>query len=205
VGPERDSNQPPGSTPQAAEAIGRVAAYLVRYSRRDTRGLVCWPFATESLVPLVTPPGTDGPSAAMERRRQAWCYGTPGVAWQLTEAGQVLGDPGLREFGLAAMASLCEAWDDDHLDTTGPSDRLAFCHGAAGVLAVADAFALHTGLEPAKRLAEHLHAVILAELPQIAQLTAENLSLPSGATGVLAVLLGRAPHRRGWLRTVGLR
>jgi hypothetical protein len=219
--PERDSDRPSGPGPDTAEAIGRVAAYLVRHGRRGERGIVCWPFAAAPSEPsaaapsepsaaapsepLVAAPHADGPSAAMQWRRQAWCYGTPGVAWQLTEAGHVLGDAGLRDFGLAAMASLCAAWDDDHLDTTSASDRLAFCHGAAGVLAVADAFALHTGLEPANRLAEHLQALLLAELSGVADLAEENLSLPSGATGILAVLLGRDPHRRGWLRTVGLR
>jgi hypothetical protein len=42
--------------------------------------------------------------------------------------------------------------------------RLGFCHGAAGVLAIADAFALHTGLEPARRLSDHLAAFLVERL-----------------------------------------
>ena len=198
---------PPGPPPETAEAIHRIATYLVRHSRRSERGVVCWPFASAPPQAPAGParPVTRAPSAATQWRRQGWCYGTPGVAWQLTEAGLVLGDAGLRDFGLAAMASLCEAWDDDHLDTNSAGDRLGFCHGAAGVLAVADAFALHTGLEPARRLARHLQGLLLAALPRIAELADQNTSLPGGAAGILAVLLGRHPIQRGWLRAVGLR
>jgi lantibiotic biosynthesis protein len=188
-------------------SIGRIAAFLVRHGRRGDRGVICWPFATPgpSTGPTAERPDTGEPSAAMQWHRQAWCYGTPGIAWQLAEAGEVLGDAALREFGISAMASLCDAWDDGHLDTNGVSNRLAICHGAAGLLAIADAFALHTGLEPAKRLAEHLDGVLLAELDRIAELAETSLSLLVGATGILAVLLSREPHRRGWLHTLGLR
>jgi len=208
----------PAADPEVTASIGRIAAFLVRHGRRGEGGMVCWPFATDRPSsgpapkptepdPEPTEPDTERgePSAWMEGHRQAWCYGTPGIAWQLAEAGDVLGDAALRDFGIMAMASLCDAWDDGHLDTNGTSGRLAICHGAAGVLAIADAFALHTGLEPAKRLAEHLHELLLAELDRVAELAETNLSLPVGATGILAVLCGREPHRRGWLSTLGLR
>ena len=197
----------PMADPEVTASIGRIAAFVARHRRRGDRGVVCWPFATAR--PSTGPAGERAepgePTAAMEWHRQAWCYGTPGIAWQLTEAGEVLGDSGLRDIGIEAMASLCEAWDDGHLDTTGTSSRLAICHGAAGLLVISDAFALHTGLEPANRLAEHLHDLLLAELPRIAELAETNLSLPVGAAGILAVMLSREPHRRGWLRTLGLR
>jgi hypothetical protein len=206
----------PTVDPEVTASIGRIAAFLVRHGRRGDRGLVCWPFATDrpgsgpdAVEPDTAHPEPDTergePSTWMQWHRQAWCYGTPGIAWQLAEAGALLGDTALRDFGVVAMASLCDAWNDGHLDTNGISGRLAICHGAAGVLAIADAFALHTGLEPAKRLAEHLHQLLLAELDRVAELAETNLSMPVGATGILAVLRSREPHRRSWLSTLGLR
>ena len=63
---------------------------------------------------------------------------------------------------------LADRWDDDfHLPGT-PRDGLTFCHGAAGVLAVADAFSLHTGLMPARRLADHLAGLLTGRLASLA-------------------------------------
>ena len=70
------------------------------------------------------------------QRRQAWCYGSPGIAWALWESGRVLGRKDLEAFALDSMASFCAAFDPDfHLDAE-PVARLGFCHGAAGTLAV---------------------------------------------------------------------
>lgn len=192
---------PSASRPAAAQAIRRVARWLVRHGCRygEVHG---WPFAVGGSVAG----GGHGPSSSTQWRRQAWCYGTPGVAWQIAEAGRVLADGELREVGVAAMASLCVAWDDDyHLDASTTSDRLAFCHGAAGVLAVSDAFALHCGLLVAGRLADHLAALVARRLPEVGELARRDLSALSGASGVLSVLLSRDPDRRGWLCAVGLR
>jgi len=183
------------------DSIGRLARFVVRCGRLDGDRVVRWPFAT----PAIDRSDPAAPSVAIERRRQGWCYGTPGIAWQLVEAGTVLGDRALRDFGVAAMESLCAAWDDSALDRGRATDRLGFCHGAAGVLAVADAFALHAGLDPARRLADHLHGLILAELDGLVSLAETDRSLPSGAVGVLAVLLSREPPHRDWLRVVALR
>jgi hypothetical protein len=184
-----------------ARSIRVATTFLIRYSRRDAYGVLCWPFAVA---------GHDGSAGAgpvteRESRRQGWCYGTPGVAWQIAEAGRVLRDPYLVEFGCAAMASLAAAWDDDrHLDA-GLPDRLGFCHGAAGVLAIADAFATYAGVEPARRLAEHLYALLRAHLTGVARLGSTDRTVLTGAPGVLAVLLSREAARRDWLRAVGLR
>ncbi|WP_440073237.1 lanthionine synthetase LanC family protein [Streptosporangium sp. OZ121] len=190
---------------EAERAIRHVADLLVRHSRQDSHRVVGWPFAT---APLDGPAGGARalPTAA-EERRQAWCYGTPGIAWHLAEAGLALRDPALREFGVAAMASFAGAWDDERYlgFSRTPGDRLAFCHGAAGLLAVADAFALHTGLRAARDLAEHLDAFLRQRLDEIEELAGTDLTFLNGATGMLAVLLSRAPGRRAWLGAVGLR
>jgi hypothetical protein len=44
--------------------------------------------------------------------RQGWCYGTPGAAWQIAEAGRVLDEPALRGFADDEMASPADRWDD---------------------------------------------------------------------------------------------
>jgi lantibiotic biosynthesis protein len=179
----------------ALRAIRRVCDFLVAHVRQDRHGATSWPMTD----------GTDVSQPPTESYLQAWCYGTPGVAWQLAEAGRVLGDRELREFGRAAMASLATAWTDDRYLGATPTGRYAFCHGAAGVLAVADAFAIHTDLAPARQLADHLAALLVAALPTIADGAMTDRTFLNGAPGVAAVLLSRSAARRSWLRVVGLR
>ena len=65
-------------------------------------------------------------------RRDAWCYGTPGIATALILAGCALADRDLTCVGENAMTALghrpADAWD-----VTGPT----LCHGHAGVLQAA--------------------------------------------------------------------
>ena len=183
---------PPDLRDPAAAAIGHLADYLVRMQIRDQRGIITWGYA-------------DMPDAPSARPRHAWCYGTPGIAWQLVLAGRVLQRAELVAAGMTAMDSICQAWDDDlHLDTTTAGDRLALCHGAAGVLAVADTFAVHTGLPAAQSLAHHLAALIEADLDAVQRWASFDATTLTGATGILAVLLSRDPQRRTWLHAVGL-
>jgi lantibiotic biosynthesis protein len=191
----------------AAAAVRRTAAYLIRHAHLDTRGVISWPFVTPpDLTPL---PGRDRstvrPPDDAPLHRQAWCYGTPGIAWQLAEAGRLLEDRGLSDFAAAAMASLAAAWADDFYLDNDLRSQLGFCHGAAGVLAIADAFALHTGLEPARRLADYLAAFLIERLDGVTQRARLDLTMLEGASGILAVLLSREPARREWLPVVGLR
>lgn len=62
-------------------------------------------------------------------RRDAWCYGTPGIHRALTAASQATPDPALDETAYHARNALtarpAACWDVD-----GP----ALCHGYAGVL-----------------------------------------------------------------------
>lgn len=176
----------------AATAIRNLTSYLLSAHSRDDRGVLSWSRAS-------------GEDRTRAQHRQAWCYGTPGVAWQLTEAGRVVGDAEPAAFGVAAMASLCDAWDDDYYLDDAPGARLALCHGAAGIVAIADAFAIHAGLEPAARLADHLAAVLHASIGKIHRLAEADLTMITGASGILAVMLSREPGRRDWMRAIGLR
>jgi hypothetical protein len=179
-----------------ADAVRRVAGWLATNSFVDDRGVRSWGVAS-----LDGRPPPERPS-----HRQAWCYGTPGVAWPLWEAGRVLDDPALQRLAADAMRSFCAAWDDDfYLDDDSLSATLAICHGAAGTLAVADAFAVHAGLAEAAALRDHLDRYLHERLDQVAKLATDDLSVLTGAGGILAVLLTVRGGGRAWLRQIALR
>jgi hypothetical protein len=100
------------------DAIRRAATWLLEWQANDT-----WP-------PAVT--GSDVPGAVMTAapgRRDAWCYGAPGIARALIRAGEALADPRLTSAGRRALdrqaARRPQQWDAE-----GPT----LCHGYAGVL-----------------------------------------------------------------------
>lgn len=175
-------------------ALGRTSDWLLSQSYADGRGIRTW-----------APAGLDGRDPPSPKGRQAWCYGTPGIAWALWEGGRVLGRPDLKDFALKAMASFCARFEPGfHLDSE-PIARLGFCHGAAGTLAVADCFAKHARSQPAAGLARKLDRLLCAHLDLIAHLAPRDSSLLEGAPGVLSVLLTRRGAPRDWLIPLGLR
>lgn len=187
-----------GPTPELTDPLRLATSWLARQSYVDGSAVLTWPAG-----------GLDGAAPpAAPGHRQAWCYGTAGVAWTLWDAGQVLGDDGLCELADHAIATLCAAWDDDfHLTPDELSDRLALCHGAGGVLAVAGAFARHAGHGPAAALRTHLVAFLLERRDQLVALADQDMTLLNGASGALAVLLTELSKQgdRGWLVQIGLR
>ena len=178
--------------PDPRIALHRLASWLADRRFTDRRGVVSWP----GRVPAPAPEG--------EVRRQGWCYGTPGIAWALWSAGHALVRSGhtaggeLCAVATEAMRTLCTAYDPGfHLD----HDPLAVCHGAAGVLLVADAFARHAGAPAAAALRDQLAADLTGRLDEVTHLDATRLS---GAPGVLAALLTAAGGDRGWLPCLAL-
>jgi hypothetical protein len=170
--------------PEAAETVRPLASWLAYQRFADQHAIVSWPGRV--------------PGPAGEVRRQGWCYGTPGVAWALWAAGRAIDHSGLCAVGAEAMESLCAAYDPDyHLD----HDPLAVCHGAAGVLLVADAFARHAGLPAAATLRDTLTGYLTDRLDEVTSLDA---TLLSGAPGVLAALLTAMGGDRGWLPCLAL-
>lgn len=185
----------------AVRGVRHLCGWLVREARADALGVVCWPRRG--------PGGDTGPAGVS--RRQGWCYGTPGVSWALWAGGRALERAGLagggevRAVAADAMASLCAAYDEEvHLGDDREGDRLGVCHGAAGVLLVADAFARHAGLGPAAALRERLARHLRERLGRVELLAGTDASLLSGATGALAALLTAAGGDRGWLRCLAL-
>ncbi|GAA0647962.1 hypothetical protein GCM10010174_84210 [Kutzneria viridogrisea] len=164
-----------------------LADWLAAESYRDGLGVLSWARRAREGAP---PP----PHAV---NRQAWCYGTPGIAWALWVGGA-------REQATEAMLSLCAAWDPEVHLTGSTGDRLGLCHGAAGVLLVADAFARHADLGEAASLRDRVERYLLDRLDTVRELAATDLGLLTGACGVLCALLTVRGGHRGWLSCLGL-
>jgi hypothetical protein len=180
-------------------ALSRLATWLARQSFVDARGLRTW--STVGLTP------TERSAVARHAaNRQAWCYGTPGIAWTLWDAARVLGDAELGALALEAARSFVDSYDDEfHLETTYP-DNVAICHGAAGLLLIVDAFDRHARLPGTAALRDHLAGYLRQRLDRVVELAQDNFDLLEGACGVLAALLTyRRGDTRRWLGAFGLR
>ncbi len=121
-------------------ALQRAARWLLRW-RTD---------AAHSWAPYVTGDELDSDTAApIAGRRDAWCYGAPGIGRALILAGRALADPRLITAGEAAIASLSDR-PADLWDVEGPT----LCHGYAGVLQSATTSQGGTGDSAAAAVAE---------------------------------------------------
>ncbi|HTI23788.1 MAG TPA: lanthionine synthetase LanC family protein [Kutzneria sp.] len=130
----------------------------------------------------------------VDQRRQGWCYGIPGIAWALWTAGA-------RTEAVRLVRILCQTFDPE-LNLYGePADRLGICHGAAGVLLIADAFA-REGVSGAATLRDLMQTYLVERLDLVPEL---DETLLRGGSGVLAALLTVRGADRRWLRCLGLR
>ncbi|MFG3499520.1 lanthionine synthetase LanC family protein [Streptomyces sp. NPDC047928] len=187
---------PDGVSPGTALALRRATRWLVRQSYDDARALRTWAGA-----------GLDGPPPPGASARQAWCYGTPGIAWALWDAADALGDREAADWAEATFTTLVAQYDEGfHLFGDRPGDLLGLCHGAAGVLAVADAFARHARLPAAAALRGRLTRHIADRLPAGHAVADHHPGLLTGLPGTLCALL-TAVHdaSRAWLPCLGLR
>jgi hypothetical protein len=177
-------------------ALRRACDWLVEEAYLADRDFITWP-----------PVGRDGARASgVADRRQAWCYGTPGVAWTLWDAGRVLGDASLQVLGEEAMRSFCRVFDADYnFHIRDVTEELAICHGAAGTLAVADAFARHAALREAAELRDDLEQYLLDRADQIADLARTDMTVLSGAGGIVSVMMSVHGAARSWLCQIALR
>ncbi|MFB7597821.1 lanthionine synthetase LanC family protein [Streptomyces sp. NPDC056160] len=184
-----------GPDPALTTALTHATGWLVRQAYDDDRAVRTWPGA-----------GLDRPPPVAAQPRQAWCYGAPGVAWALWDAGDALGDAAIADWAAAAFRMLAEHYDETfHLFGDTAADRLGLCHGAAGVLCVADALRRHARLPAAAALADRLVHHLTTRLPE--QPPAHwSTDLLNGLPGVLSALLtATAPAPRAWLPCLGLR
>ncbi|WP_346346824.1 lanthionine synthetase LanC family protein [Streptomyces sp. SID161] len=185
-----------GPREDLTRALEHATRWLTRQSFDDARSVRTWDGA-----------GLDGPPPGGPRARQAWCYGNPGVSWALWDAADAVGDREAAAWAATAFTTLAEGYDERfHLFGDRPADVLALCHGAAGVLAVADAFERHAGLPAAAVLKARLLAHLMDRLPAVEALGARHMGLLGGAAGTLCALLTAAHGAsRAWLPCLGLR
>ncbi|MFI2205410.1 lanthionine synthetase LanC family protein [Streptomyces sp. NPDC020192] len=185
-----------GPRPDLTRALRHATRWLMRQSYDDARSIRTWDGA-----------GLEGPPPTEPRARQAWCYGTPGVSWALWDAADALGDREAAAWAAGAFTTLAEHYDESfHLFGDRPADLLALCHGAAGVLAVADAFDHHARLPAAAELKARLLGHLLTRLSELHGLGQETRGLLGGAAGALCALLTAAQGAsRTWLPCLGLR
>jgi lantibiotic biosynthesis protein len=182
-----------GLDEQLTTVLRRIADWLMSDAHTDPRGVITWfPAARERPAPVSSP-----------NLRQAWCYGTPGVAWTLWELGRVIGDASVRDFARAAFSSFLAMGGVNHNNAL--RDGLALCHGDAGVLLVCDAFVRHAGLDEAGSHRDLLDARLRARLEECGEWAWSDRLLLSGPSGVLAALLTIRSGERAWLAALGLR
>lgn len=192
-----------------AERLEPAIRTLAEWLRRHTGGAAdhpVWPTA----VRLAAGDRTLQVVDACEQSRDAWCYGTPGVARAMYLAGTALDEAGWRAAASAAMAGVYARPVPDRA-----IDSATFCHGVAGLLQITLRFAQDTG-EPgyddaATALTEQILSAVDPRRPMGVANTepGDNLvdqpGLLDGATGVCLVLLAAATDvDPGWDRIFGL-
>ncbi|MFJ9768397.1 lanthionine synthetase LanC family protein [Streptomyces erythrochromogenes] len=126
------------------EAVRAAADWLVSVQENGS-----WPPRTPYGAARRTDPG-HGPGPGPGRgfgRRDAWCYGSPGVARALALASTALGDPAYARVAGLALTALA-----GRPGTTWDTDGAGLCHGSAGVLVCAMRAGHRSLVESAARL-----------------------------------------------------
>lgn len=177
-------------------ALGRACDWLLKEAYLADCGLITWP-----------PVGHEGtPASYAVHDPQAWCYGTPGIAWTLWDAGRVLETSPLQILGEEAMLSFTRVFDADRfICRPSIAESLSICHGAAGTLAVADAFAHHVNLDKARLLRDYLEDYLLDRQDDVIELARKDMTMLNGAGGIMSVLLTADGGSRDWLPHLALR
>lgn len=175
-----------------APAVTRLATWLTDHATTADDGLA-WP----TVIPLRRVNGALRSVTRAGAGRDAWCYGTPGVARALFLAGSALEVPAWRETAIEAMAGVYQR---------SPAARFidspTFCHGVAGLLQITVRFLRDTGLpmfaEQAEALTEQILASVDPERPMgIANIEPDGTPVDSpglldGAAGTSLALLSVA-------------
>lgn len=129
-----------------------------------------------------------------KRARDAWCYGTPGVAYSLLKASKLLKNDKMKELSIYSMKVALE-----HLqEAVSPT----FCHGFSGLCCLARKFYAETGdvyfLKAYTSLFEYILSSYSDEYPfgfinkdmkQGSLVCSDEIGLLNGVSGVLLTLL----------------
>ncbi|MDX8365447.1 lanthionine synthetase C family protein [Cytobacillus sp. IB215665] len=173
------------------EAIERIVNWLLEWQREDEFGPI-WPL-TVSWEELI-----DGKlSKNNTYHREAWCYGSPGVARTIWLAGDVLERKSWKELAIESFkATFSRPMNQWHINTPN------FCHGYIGLLQIAHRMYLDTRnneiLEGRNRLIDLVLDMYNPEFPfgyydirpwEGEETLIHNPGLLEGATGSALVLL----------------
>lgn len=193
--------------PLAALALALLCGLETTEARAATEALAAWVAAHVSLgedgpgwdtvVPLTRGPNGLAEVPVHRVGRDAWCYGTPGVARALFLAGRALERSDLRNLAIEAMAAVYRRPPRER-----GIDSPTFCHGVAGLLQITLRFHHDTGLplfaEAASALTEQILGAVDPDRPMgIASLEpgdnkVDQPGVLDGAAGVSLVLLSAA-------------
>lgn len=181
--------------PGLRDAVRRLAEWIVAHRRDDAWGMN-WP----SVIPLTLDakgePEPVLPSLALGKMtaRSAWCYGAPGIARALWQAGVVLAQPELKDAAVEAIRATLRRPDAERR-----LESPTFCHGVAGYLQCVLRFAHETRLpdlvDAARDLTRRLvdmrdeKSALGYRAIEMFDARVDQPGLVDGATGVLAVLL----------------
>jgi len=83
-------------------------------------------------------------------------------------------------------------------------EALGICHGASGTLAVADAFARHAELREAEDLRRYLVEYLMNRIQEVRALGLTDMTMLTGAGGIMSVLLTVHSGERNWLSLIAL-
>jgi len=171
-----------------ADAMHRTANWLIEQRFDDEWG-ANWPSAA---------PITERPDRVTRATtRNAWCYGSPGLARALWLAAEALDDDTIRAAALDAICAVLRR----PIANRG-IDSPTFCHGVAGLLQIVLRFTNDTGLanlrDGANRLFDQLVAAYQPDRPlgytnlEPSAVRVDRPGLLDGAPGVAMVLLAAA-------------
>jgi hypothetical protein len=179
---------------RALSALETGLDWFVQRAHQDERGLLTW-----------APGSRSKKRTKAASRREAWCYGAPASAFIVWDAADALGRSDLKEFACLVFRTFLDRFDPDfHLDDD-PDERLAICHGAAGLMLIADCFESHAGMGEAAGLKWRMRDLIVEEQAGLTSWMERNSTLLSGASGVLLALNVAHGGSRSWLPALGLR
>ena len=133
--------------------------------------------------------------------RDAWCYGTPGVAYVMLKTSEILDDKHLKTIAINSMI--------DSLKYQNGAISPTFCHGYSGLLYLADKFYMSTKFAKFKVCQEKLVHKILTfydhknifcfkdiEVVNSEKYYIDNFGLLSGSIGIILSLMAIYYKRR---------
>jgi len=103
-------------TPEATTTLERLAHWLASQAM-DEGEETTWPAFFSPLQPREA------------YAHDSWCYGPPGIAWALWQAGQVLGVPSLQAKALLTLHAVCSRREQQW-----GLHQAGLCHGTGGLL-----------------------------------------------------------------------